>query len=75
MQNGGVDTDADRVIAGFDSAECRAAREGSLRHHPGGQASAPPGVVNIEAELAKGSADGQGGRCGVAPGNVTFVFL
>jgi hypothetical protein len=62
------------MVAGFDAPQRRAAGESSVGHHRRRQAAPEPGIVNVEAKLAKGPADRQRRTVG-SRHDVYFVFL
>lgn len=61
LENTGIDADADVGVAGFDSLEGGAGREGAFRHNRHGQPAAAAGVMDVRAQLAQG-APHSGGR-------------
>lgn len=64
LENAGIDPDADTGVAGFNSLQRRAGREGALGDDRHRQPPAPPGIVDVRAELAQGPSNGGRGIVG-----------
>lgn len=65
LQNAGIDAHAG--VAGFDSLQRRAGREGALGDDGHRQPPTPPSIVDVRAELAQGPPNGGRGIVGGRP--------
>lgn len=65
LENAGIDADADVGVAGFDSRQRRAGREGALGDDGHRQPPTPAGIMDVRAELAQCPRTAAGGLWGV----------
>lgn len=72
LENAGIDADADIGVAGFDSLQRRAGREGALGDDGHRQPPTTSGVMDVRAELAQGPPNG--GR-GIVGGRAFAPFM